>query len=126
MTAAQGVALISHQSALIIEFDSATTHAVKKGAHTHDTRQHASAVRSEHEFFGSVCDSLDGIAKVIVAGGHTGLADFKHYVTKHRPQTAPHILAYDVVDHPTENQLVAFARKRFDELETLASPPTAR
>ena len=32
---------------------------------------------------------------------------------KHRPLTAARIVGYEVVDHPTENQLVALARKHF-------------
>jgi hypothetical protein len=81
--------------------------------HLKFTRQHHSSVRTEHEFFGQVCDALDGIAEVLIAGGHTGLADFRHYVDKHRPETAARIVGYEVVDHPTENQLVAQARKQF-------------
>ena len=50
---------------------------------------------------------------MLVVGGHTALADFRHYVDKHRPLTAKRVVAYDVVDHPSENQLVALARKYF-------------
>ena len=81
--------------------------------HLKFTHEHDSGVRTEHEFFGKVCDALDGIAEVLVTGGHTGLADFRHYVDKHRPLTAARIVGYEVVDHPTENQLVALARKHF-------------
>ena len=92
------------------------------------TRQHGSGVRTEHEFFSQVCDALDGIAEVLVVGGHVGLADFRHYVEKHRPLTARHIVAYDVVDHPSENQLVALARKRFVKVDQMVGTavPTGR
>ncbi len=120
MKSLHAVIHLSHESAKVIEFDAASTQVAKVAQHHHDTHQHGSAVRSEHEFFGSVCDQVEGFAKVLLAGGHTGLADFRHYVEKHRPQVAPRIAAYEVVDHPTDNQLVALARKRFDELERLA------
>ena len=58
---------------------------------THHTGQHGSAVRAEHEFFGDVCDALAGITEVLVTGSHTAQADFKHYVTKHRPAVAAQI-----------------------------------
>jgi hypothetical protein len=120
MKSSRGVAHLSHQNAQVIEFDDTTTHVLKTEQHAHATRQHGSEVRSEHEFFGSVCDLLEGFAKVLVTGGHTPLADFQHYVVKHRPLLAARIAAYEVVDQPSENQLVALARKRFDELERLA------
>jgi len=107
------IAYIDNQSADILQFGS--EHAVGQKVHEHKkfTFQHGSSVRTEHEFFAEVCDALDGIAEVLVVGGHTALADFRHYVDKHRPLTAKRVVAYDVVDHPSENQLVALARKYF-------------
>jgi hypothetical protein len=113
MTLFHAVALVDHHSAQVLQFDAqqVVTHQVH--AHTHHTRQHASAVRTEHEFFADVCDALTGIAEVLVAGGHTGLADFRRYVEKHRPLTAALITGYEVVDHPSKRNLVALARKHF-------------
>ena len=120
MQSIHGVAHLSHQTAQIIEFDEGTTSVVKTEQHTHATRQHGSEVRSEHEFFGSVCDKFERFAKVLVTGGHTPLSDFRHYVEKHRPLVAARIVGFEIVDHPSENQLVALARERFDALERLA------
>ncbi len=102
-----------HQSAQVLQFDAEHVQAQKVRAHSHYTAKHGSAVRTEHEFFGEVVDALEGIAEVLVTGSHTSIADFRHYVEKHRPQTAPRIVGYEVVDHPTDNQLVALARKYF-------------
>ena len=110
MSLFHAVAFVDHQSAQLLQF--APDQRVEQ--HVHEqlkfTRQHHSGVRTEHEFFGAVCDAIDGIAEVLVVGGHTGLADFRRYVEKHRPQTVPRIAGYEVVDHPTDNQLVALAR----------------
>ena len=113
MSLYHAVAFVDHQSAEVLQF--ASEHVVEHKVHQHlkFTREHHSGVRTEHEFFGQVCDALDGIAEVLVTGGHTGLADFRHYVAKHRPLTAARIVGYEVVDYPTENQLVALARKHF-------------
>ena len=102
-----------HQSAQVLQFDAEHVLANKIKAHTHYTKQHGSAVRSEHEFFGEVCDGLDGVAEVLVCGSHMATADFRHYVDKHRVQTAARIVGYEVVDHPSDNQLVALARRYF-------------
>ena len=120
MKSPHAVIHLSHESARIVEFDAASTRASTLEQHQHATRQHGSGVRSEHEFFASVCDRFGSIDKVLLAGGRAALADFRHYVEKHRPRVVPHIAAYEIVDHPTDNQLVALARKRLDELERLA------
>lgn len=113
MTLFHAVAFVDHQSAQVLQFTSDQVVERKVHEHLQFTRQHGSGVRTEHEFFGHVCEALDGIAEVLIVGGHTGLADFRHYVDKHRPQTAGHIVGYQVVDHPTEHQLVALARQYF-------------
>lgn len=120
MSLFHAVAFVDHQSAEVLQFDSEQVVERKVHAHLKVTRQHGSAVRTEHEFFGQVCDALDGIAEVLVVGGHQGLADFRHYVDKHRPLTAPRIVGYEVVDHPSENQLVALARKHFARYDRMA------
>ncbi len=113
-----------HQSAEIVQFDADQVLAQKLKAHTHNTPQHHSGVRTEHEFFGAVCDALAGISEVLVTGTHTGTGDFKHYVDKHRPRVAPHIVGYEVVDHPSEKQLVALARKFFANFNQMEGRPS--
>lgn len=120
MSLYHAVAFVDHQSAQVLQFASEQVVERKVHEHLRFTRQHHSGVRTEHEFFGQVCDALDGIAEVLVVGGHTGLADFRHYVDKHRPATATHIVGYEVVDHPTENQLVALARVHFAKYDVMA------
>ncbi len=114
------VAHVDHHHAEVLQFDAEQVVQCDVHDHRKFTRQHGSAVRTEHEFFGQVCDALEGIAEVLVVGGHTGLADFHHYADKHQPLTAKRIVGYLVVDHPTENQLVALARKYFVKHDQMA------
>ncbi len=120
MTLFHAVAFVDHHAAQVLQFDS--DHVAERTIHEHRhlTAQHGSGVRSEHEFFGAVCDALDGIAEVLVTGGHKGLADFRRYAEKHRAPTAARIVGYEVVDHPSENQLVALARKHFARYDRMA------
>lgn len=123
MALSHAVVWTDHQSAQVLQFDHEHVRASRVRAHTHHTAQHGSTVRSQHEFFGEVCQALDGIDEVLLAGSHTAVSDFRHYTEKHRPQTAARITAYEVVDHPTEKQLIALARKNFlkhDQMEGTA------
>jgi hypothetical protein len=125
MSTFHAVAFVDHHHAQVLQFSSEKVVERKVHEHLHFTRQHASGVRSEHEFFAEVCTALDGIAEVLVVGGHQGLADFRHYVDKHRPQTAKCIIGYEVVDHPTENELVALARKHFAKYDLMGGAPVS-
>ena len=113
-----------HQRAQVLQFDAEHVEARQVKIHTHHTRQHGSTVRSEHEFFGEVCDSLLGVGQVLITGGHTAQADFKHYAEKHRPAVAKLIVGYETVDQLSENQLVALARQYFVKSDEAASRAT--
>ena len=115
---------IDHHNAELLQFDATEVQAQALKAHSHPTKQRASTVRTEHEFFAEVCDALAGITEVLVAGSQTGLADFKHYVEKHRPAVGKQIVAYETVDHLSENQLVAMARSFFLKHDRMAGIPT--
>lgn len=124
MTLFHAVVWIDHQKAQILQFDAEHVQAQKIRTHTHHTAYHGSTVRTEHEFFGEVCGALDGVAEVLVTGPRQGIDDFRHYAEKHRAGTAKRIVGYEVVDHPSEAQLVAFARKYFLKYDRMAGTPT--
>jgi hypothetical protein len=105
---------IDHHQATIAQIDASPVPPRHVKAHEHPTAQHGSEVRSVHEFFSDVCDAIDGVDLALVTGGKTTLADFRHYAEKHRARTATRIVAYDLVDHPTEKQLMALGRKFFE------------
>jgi hypothetical protein len=109
-----------HQQAEFIKFDATEVQTQKFRSHSHPTGQHGSSVRTEHEFLAQVCAALETVPEVLVAGSHTALADFKHYVEKHKTQAAKHITGYEVVGQLTDKQLVALGRKYFLDRERLA------
>lgn len=120
MAPIQAVLLIDHQNAQVMKLDAGPAAGGKLHAHKHNTRQHGSSVRTEHEFFGEVCDSLVGINEVLVAGHHLAQADFRHYVEKHRSQIDKLIVGWETVDHPSEGQLLALARMFYDKHDRMA------
>jgi stalled ribosome rescue protein Dom34 len=124
MTKFHAVVWTDHHNAQVLQFDADQVQAQKLKSHDHHTRQHGSSVRSEHEYFASLCDALAGITEVLLTGPHTALADFKHYVAKHRPALAPHIVGWEPVDHPTDGQLLALARQFFTKFDRMAGTPT--
>jgi hypothetical protein len=120
MSLFHAVVWLDHAQAQVLQFDAEHVQAQKVKAHTHYTTQHGSAVRTQHEFYGELCGALQGISEVLVTGPKQGLADFRHYVEKHRTAIAKHIVGYETVDHPSENQLVALARHYFLRYDRMA------
>ncbi len=117
------VVFVDHHNAQVVQFgtEQADEHQLHEPLSL--TRQHASGVRSEHEFFGQVCDALEGIIRVLITGARQALADFQHFVDKHRPQTARHIAGYEVVGHPSVNEMVVIACNYFVQIDLTAGTP---
>ena len=123
MSNLHAVLWVDHQHAQVMHLEADSTQVQKIKAHIHHTRQHGSKVRTEHEFFGEVCDALADIKEVLVTGSHKAQADFRHYVDKHRPALAPRIAGWETVDHPSDGQLIALARKFFVAHDRMAGMP---
>lgn len=123
MTLTHAAVLIDHHSAQVLHFNAEQLQSSSVKEHVHYTRQHGSKVRSEHEFFGDVCDALAGIPSVMIAGSHTAQADFRHYVEKHRPALMTQIAHWETVDHPTKGELVKLARNYFAEQGEMPATP---
>lgn len=124
MSLFHAVVWLDHHQAQILQFDAEHVEAQKVKSSSRHTRTHGSGVRTEHEFFGHVCDALAGISEVLVTGSNSAMADFRHYVEKHRAPVGKQIVGYEPVDHPTENQLVAEARKYFVKFDRMNGTPT--
>jgi hypothetical protein len=110
----------------VLQIDAGHVHAHKIKEHTHYTRQHGSSARSEHDFFGEVCDALAGYDAVLITGAQQAQSDFRHYVDKHRPAAASQIAGWQTVDHPRDGQLVELTRQYFVNRGQMPATPRMR
>lgn len=113
MPLSHAVLWLDHHHADVIQFNNDDVQSQKLKDSKHDTGQHQSEVRTQHEFFGTVCDALAGIPMVLVTSSHMVQTSFKHYVEKHRVHLMPQLAGWETVDHPSEGELVALAKKFF-------------
>lgn len=68
----------------------------------------------DQAYYHAVAESLTGVREILVTGpGQAKLWLIKH-LQKHDPQVYERVIAVETVDHPSNNQLVAFARHYFD------------
>jgi stalled ribosome rescue protein Dom34 len=70
-------------------------------------------------FFHEVAHSLEGVERILVVGPSTAKLEFLKYVHAHAHALAPKIIGIETVDHPTDGQLIAYAKTYFDRAERM-------
>ncbi|MCU0683171.1 MAG: hypothetical protein MUF34_13165 [Polyangiaceae bacterium] len=68
-------------------------------------------------FFHDVGRALAGEEDILVVGPSTAKFEFLRFVHKHEHALEPRIVGIETVDHPSDRQLVAHARKYFERSE---------
>ena len=124
MSHSRSVIRIDHRDAHLLQLDAEDWTSRTITTQTDHAHPHRGDVRTDHEYFGQVCDALAGVNEILVTGPHTAQSDFRHYVTAHRSSLEPHIVGWETVDHPTEGQLVALARTFFQKRDRMAGTST--
>ena len=119
MTTRHAALWIDHQEAKIFHltaagFDSSTFEAPRHRVHRH---QDATAERQNpadsSRFYHEVARALEGVEEILVVGPATAKLEFIKHVHKHDRSLVEKIIGVETVDHPTDNQLVAHARRYF-------------
>ncbi len=66
-----------------------------------------------HRYFREVARALEGAERVLVVGPSTAKLQFIRYAYKHDRTLEPRIAGVETVDHPTDGQLLAYAKRYF-------------
>lgn len=72
-------------------------------------------------FFHDVAELLGGTGEVLVVGPGTAKLELLKYAHKHDHKLEPRIVGIETVDHPTDPQIVAYAKKYFSLTDALRS-----
>ena len=116
---------IDHQEAHVFEVDAETFSetTVKKPGHH---RRHPRSEGPEHNhpddeprFFAALAAALSGSGPVLLMGPADEKLHFRDYVAAHASTLKLTIAGVETVDHPSDAQLVAYARKYLKAAERM-------
>jgi stalled ribosome rescue protein Dom34 len=111
------VVWLDHTKAQVIHFDlnaseseSLKTHST----HSHPHQKHGDGHASDNtRFFNDIADTLKDSLEILIVGPAEEKTAFVKHLTGHLPTIAEKIKGVETVDHPSESQLLAYARKHF-------------
>ncbi len=73
------------------------------------------------EFLHAAAQSIADAGAVLITGPSNAKTELMAHIEKHDPKLLKIILGVETVDHPTDNQLVAYARKYFKSADQMHS-----
>jgi stalled ribosome rescue protein Dom34 len=120
MSTCHSIVWIDHDKAVVWNFtDDAETKSVVKAR---DQDKHTHIRKSPHgghktpdniEFFDELSKVLAGMREILVIGPAQTKDEFLTFLRKKHPQIRSEIVAVESADHPTDPELLAYARKYF-------------
>ena len=125
------VVWMDHKEAKILALDG-NTHFARIENPSRDERLHHRAgsvgVGHRHEnaqYLRQVADAIASAHEIVVTGPALAKVEFVDWMTRHAPQTASRVLGVETLDHPTNGELMAFAKRFFrakDRMRTQLQP----
>ena len=114
------VVWIDHREARVIEFnpDAAETsvlHPKSRHEHLHHKQGAIGSgnIPEDHKYYQAVADAIKDAGEILIVGpSDAKLALFKH-LQAHDPAIAARVVSVETVDHPTDGELLKFARHHF-------------
>jgi stalled ribosome rescue protein Dom34 len=120
---------IDHREAHVIHFnpddaEASIVHPASKHQHLHHKHGVVGSGKApeDHAYYQAVADAIRDAGEILIVGPSTAkLAFFKHLLA-HAPAIAARVVSVETVDHPTDGQLLKFARHHFVADDRTRSP----
>jgi hypothetical protein len=71
------------------------------------------------DLFDDVAEALHDMREVLITGPGTAKVAFERYIQNKHPDVAKRIVGVETMDHPSDGELLAYARKYFKRVDQL-------
>lgn len=129
MSYKHAIVWMDHQHATVIDFSIDDQHVVKVGSgeprklHRKSGPMGSGKAPEDHEFFDAVVTALGDSVEIVVAGPGNAKTSFLKHVEKKHPTLRKRVVGVETLDHPSDRELLAYARKYFRRVDSLLGPP---
>ncbi len=114
------VVWIDHKKAHVIHFNPEasdkqiiTSHSTHPHLHVKSGVQGAGRAAESVPYFRDVAAAIRDTKEILIVGPGFEKLEFMKYLLKHEHLLAEKVLSVDTVDHPTDHQILALARRYF-------------
>lgn len=118
MTHYHAVVWLDHAEARIFQFNQDSAERILVHGHKHHLHHKAGSIGSgretaDAEFFDDIMPILADCGEILLVGPGAAKLEFLRHLQRKRPALESKVVGIETVDHPSDGQLVAYARKYF-------------
>ena len=81
-------------------------------------------VHEDKELMQGVADAVSDAGEILIIGPAAAKTELAKYLRERRPEIGERIVGVEAADHPSDREIVAYARKHF-KIGTLRAAPSA-
>jgi hypothetical protein len=114
------VVWIDHADAHILGFNAEASESIQVHAHASHKRQHLKSgipgsghAPEDQAYYHAVAEGLGKATEILIVGPASAKLSLLKHLQKHDPATAGKVVGIETVDHPSDGQLLAYARRYF-------------
>jgi stalled ribosome rescue protein Dom34 len=114
------VVWIDHREAHVLTFsadasESSVIHPKSRHEHLHHKQGAIGSGNApeDHAYYQGVADALKDAGEILIVGPSTAKLEFFRHLQTHAPALAARVVSVETVDHPTDGELLKFARHHF-------------
>ncbi len=105
------------------DVEKSVVHPAHPHAHLHAKSGAVGAGRAkeDHAYYHAVVEAAQGAEEILVVGPAQAKLQLIKHIHAHDPKVAEKIIGVETIDHPSDGQLVAYARKYFRAVDQMRS-----
>jgi stalled ribosome rescue protein Dom34 len=126
MSLSHVVVWIDHQEAHVIQFnaEASASEVIKtKSKHGHVHQKSgvlgAGHANPDQNYLHDVALAVSGAGEILIVGPGSAKLELLKHVNKHDPKVSEKIVGVETIDHPSDGQLLAYAKKYFIRVDNL-------
>ena len=123
MKTRHAVVFVDHQEARVFHIQSAAVDVFHPHHHIPRHARGGAETKTnpadQKHFFHDVVAAVADAAEILVVGPGSAKLELVKYIDEHAHTVKPKLVGVETVDHPTDPQILAFARKRFAQIDRM-------
>lgn len=131
MSQLDAVVWLDHREAKVVDFSADEVHRTavrhegmpRQVHHRAGTRDSPGHPQDTAGFFDAVADAVGAATRVLIVGPGQAKTEFKRHVDRHRRELAQKVVGVETMDHPSDGELLSYAKRYFGQPDRIVGLP---